>query len=171
MLAFMRTCGKDGGLLRYGGRLSNRSVINLREIAGSASGRHVATMIGHPMRHTATLAAASAVCALLAFGSIGSAIADERPSAKQQGKVEATSSRSKGKRATRVKGYQQRGGYYSYTDADVINVYGGSRALYGSMNTYRDPFLDRQTTAGPFDHDFFFDSGMGPRGGDAPYPR
>jgi hypothetical protein len=165
LLAFMRICGKGGGLLRYGGRLPNRSVINLREIAGSASGRHVATTIGHPMRHTATLAAASAVCALLAFGGIGSANADERPSAKvytQQGKA---------KRATRVKGFQQRGGYYSYTDADVINVYGGSRALYGSMNTYRDPFLDRQTTSGPFDHDFFFDSGMGPRGGDAPYPR
>jgi len=124
------------------------------------------------MRHTAILAAACAVGALLAAG--GSAAANERPAAKvytQQGHVAPTSSRYKRKRATRVRGFVLRGGYYSYVDADVINVYGGSRALFGSMNTYRDPFLDRQTTAGPFDHDFFFDSGIGPRGGDAPYPR
>ena len=58
-----------------------------------------------------------------------------------------------------------------YSDSDVVNVYGGSRSLYGSTNSYRDPFIDRQTSSGPFDHDFFFDSGTGPRGGDAPYPR
>jgi hypothetical protein len=122
------------------------------------------------MRYAGLLAAACAACALLAVS--GSAAANGRPTGKvtaEQGKPGAAS--AKRKRATRVKGYLTRGGYYSYTDSDVINIYGGSRALYGSMNTYRDPFLDRQTTAGPFDHDFFFDSGMGPRGGDAPYPR
>jgi hypothetical protein len=124
----------------------------------------------HLMRHITILAAACAACALLAMG--GSAAANGRPAGKahaEQGK--AASASAKRKRATRVKGYLARGGYYSYSDFDVINIYGGSRALYGSTNTYRDPFLDRQTTAGPFDHDFFFDSGMGPRGGDAPYPR
>ena len=35
-----------------------------------------------------------------------------------------------------------------------------SRAHYGSINSYRDPFVDRQTVNGPFDHGFFFDSGM-----------
>ncbi len=119
------------------------------------------------MRHGAFLAAIAA-CALLAAG--GTAAANDRPAGKvysQQGKEQAKRKRT----GTRVKGYLSRGGYYSYTDADVINTYGGSRSLFGSTNSYRDPFLDRQTTSGPFDHDFFFDSGMGPRGGDAPYPR
>jgi hypothetical protein len=72
---------------------------------------------------------------------------------------------------TRVYGYvgRRRIGGYSYTAEDVANTYGLSRGLYGSMNSYRDPFLDRQTTAGPFDHGFFFDSGVAPRGGDSPY--
>ena len=39
----------------------------------------------------------------------------------------------------------------------------------GSMNSYRDPSLDRQTVNGPFDHGFFFDSAIAPRGGSAPY--
>ena len=64
-----------------------------------------------------------------------------------------------------------RGGYYSYVDADVINVYGGSRAKYGSTNVYRDFLSDRQTQGGPFDSGFFFDFGMGPRWNDSPYPR
>jgi hypothetical protein len=85
--------------------------------------------------------------------------------------MEPTKSRYRGKRATRVRGFlSRRLGFYSYSDFDVINVYGGSRALYGSTNSYRDPFTDRQTSAGPFDHGFFFDSGIGPRGGNAPYP-
>jgi hypothetical protein len=29
--------------------------------------------------------------------------------------------------------------------------------------------VDRQTRFGPFDHGFFFDSGIEPRGGDSPY--
>ncbi len=60
-------------------------------------------------------------------------------------------------------------GFYSYTYRDVINTYGMSRAKYGSINSYRDPFVDRQTVNGPFDHGFFFDSAIAPRGGDAPY--
>ncbi|HJZ43389.1 MAG TPA: hypothetical protein VJ233_06685 [Hyphomicrobiaceae bacterium] len=74
------------------------------------------------------------------------------------------------RKRARVYGYaaRRRGGY-SYSAQDVMNTYGLTRGLYGSMNSYRDPFVDRQTTAGPFDHGFFFDSGIAPRGGDSPY--
>ena len=69
-----------------------------------------------------------------------------------------------------VKGFVARRGGYSYSPSDSINTYGNSRTLYGGANSYRDPMLDRQTTSGPFDHGFFFDSGIGPRGGNSPYP-
>lgn len=62
----------------------------------------------------------------------------------------------------------RRGGY-SYSQEDTINTYGDSRSNYGSASSLRDPSLDRQTDSGPFDHGFFFDSGVGPRGGDSPY--
>lgn len=75
------------------------------------------------------------------------------------------------KRGAKVYGYTVRRGGYSYDYSDVVNTYGLSRSLYGSTNVYRDPSLDRQTISGPFDHGFFFDSGIGPRGGDAPYAR
>lgn len=75
------------------------------------------------------------------------------------------------KRATRVRGYvARRVGGYSYSPEDVINTYGNSRTLFGTTNSYRDPYSDRQTPSGPFDHGFFFDSGIGARGGNAPYP-
>ena len=63
----------------------------------------------------------------------------------------------------------RRGGY-SYSQADSINTYGDSRGKYGSANSLRDPQLDRQTVAGPFDHGFFYDSGVGSgqHGGNAP---
>jgi hypothetical protein len=38
--------------------------------------------------------------------------------------------------------------------------------LYGG---FIDPTINKQTQAGPFDSGFFFDSGMGPNGGDSPY--
>lgn len=63
----------------------------------------------------------------------------------------------------------RRGGY-SYSYADSVNTYGDSRTKYGSASVYRDPNLDKQTSSGPFDHGFFFDSGVGsPYGGDSPY--
>lgn len=65
-------------------------------------------------------------------------------------------------------GSQRRGGY-SYNQADSINTYGDSRSKYGGASVYRDPQLDKQTTAGPFDHGFFFDSAIGAHGGDSPY--
>jgi len=68
-----------------------------------------------------------------------------------------------------VRGYVARRGGYSYTYADSLNTYGNPRTLYGGSYLYRDPMMDRQTNSGPFDHGFFFDSGMGPRGGESPY--
>jgi hypothetical protein len=68
-----------------------------------------------------------------------------------------------------VRGYIARRGGYSYSAEDTINTYGDSRTLYGGASAYRNPMLDRQTRFGPFDHGFFFDSGIAPRGGDSPY--
>jgi hypothetical protein len=69
-----------------------------------------------------------------------------------------------------VKGYAERRGGYSYTYSDSVNTYGDSRTKSGGASVYRDPNLDRQTNAGPFDHGFFFDSGIiGSHGGDSPY--
>ncbi len=126
------------------------------------------------MNKTCLMAAAGCAAVMLALG--GTSQAAERPAGKvvaqgSQGFMEPAKSRYRGKRATRVRGFLSgRLGFYSYNDFDVINVYGGSRTLYGSTNSYRDPFTDRQTNAGPFDHGFFFNSGIGPRGGNAPYP-
>lgn len=69
----------------------------------------------------------------------------------------------------RVKGYRARRGGYSYSYEDSINTYGDSRSNFGGASSLRDPMLDRQSPAGPFDHGFFFDSGTAPRGGDSPY--
>jgi len=74
------------------------------------------------------------------------------------------------RKAPEVRGYVARRGGYSYSASDVINTYGLTRSIYGGANSFRDPMLDRQTPSGPFDHGFFFDSGVGPRGGNAPYP-
>ncbi|MEL6299448.1 MAG: hypothetical protein AAFV26_04135 [Pseudomonadota bacterium] len=68
-----------------------------------------------------------------------------------------------------VRGFRQRRGGYSYAPQDTINTYGDSRSLFGSNNAFRDPSLDTQTPAGPFDHGFFFDSGNTPNGGNSPY--
>lgn len=74
------------------------------------------------------------------------------------------------RRGPKVRGYVQRRGGYSYSAADVVNTYGNNRSLFGGANSYRDSMLDRQTSFGPFDHGFFFDSGVTLRGGNTPYP-
>jgi hypothetical protein len=66
-----------------------------------------------------------------------------------------------------VRGYVARRGGYSYSYSDTINTHGDARSLFGGTNVYRDRMLGRQ--GGPFDHGFFFDSGVGLRGGYAPY--
>ena len=73
------------------------------------------------------------------------------------------------RRAPAVRGYVVRRGGYSYVIPDAINTYGDARARYGLNNFYRDPMADKQSQGGPFDHGFFFDSGIAPRGGDSPY--
>jgi hypothetical protein len=78
---------------------------------------------------------------------------------------------TKGKRATRVRGYLQRGGFYSYTDADAADSTAWQRSLFTSSSTFRTPLSERQSPGGPFDSGFFFDSGVGPRFNDSPYPR
>lgn len=92
------------------------------------------------------------------------------PTVRTIGAAQQTSARTYRKHATHARRFSgRRVGFYSYSYRDVINTYGMSRSLYGSINTYRDPYVDRQTPAGPFDHGFFFDSGILPRGGDSPY--
>lgn len=66
-------------------------------------------------------------------------------------------------------GRSGRRGGYSYTYEDSINTYGDARGRYGSANSLRDPMVDQQTNSGPFDHGFFFNSGVQPNGGDSPY--
>jgi hypothetical protein len=75
------------------------------------------------------------------------------------------------RRVPAVRGYlvARRVGGYSYSPEDVINTYGLTRSLFGSTNSYRDLSTDRQTPSGPFDHGFFFDSGIAPHGGESPY--
>ena len=68
-----------------------------------------------------------------------------------------------------VRSYRRRRGGYSYNFSDTINTYGDANVMFGSTNSYRDPMLDRQTSSGPFDNGFFFDSGVAPRGGNSPY--
>ena len=71
--------------------------------------------------------------------------------------------------APQVRGYVARRGGYSYSVQDAINTYGDNRSRFGGTSFYRDPRLDAQTNSGPFDHGFFFDSGINPRGGNSPY--
>ena len=94
------------------------------------------------------LCVVAAVCGAVAVLALaGSPQAGERRAAKTyvQGHMEPTKSGYRAKRGTRVRGFLgRRLGFYSYIDFDVINVYGGSRALFGSTNSYREPFSDRQ---------------------------
>ena len=73
------------------------------------------------------------------------------------------------RRAPQVRGFVQRRGGYSYSSTDVANTGNDSRVQFGSTNWYRNPYLDRQSRSGPFDHGFFWDSGVSPRGGNSLY--
>ncbi len=114
----------------------------------------------------ARVAVASAV-AVLALMPASNAEAGSR--AKSEQAQSGAHKKSSYYRGTRVRGYVQRRGGYSYSKQDTMNTYGDGRNRYGSSISLRDPMLDRQTSAGPFDHGFFFDSGIAPRGGDSPY--
>jgi hypothetical protein len=76
-----------------------------------------------------------------------------------EGAIQPTDARYIRKHAAHPRQFAgRRIGFYSCSYRDV-------------MGRYRDPYLDRQTQAGPFDYGFFFDSGITPRGGDSPYMR
>ncbi len=129
------------------------------------------------VRDLGVLTGAIAICSIIAAAviAIGTAALISQPAeagsrAKSEPPVIAGGhKKSSYYRGTRVKGYVERRGGYSYSKEDTINTYGDGRNRYGSAISLRDPKLDRQTTSGPFDHGFFFDSGIAPRGGDAPY--
>jgi hypothetical protein len=117
----------------------------------------------------AALALTLGMLALVGFAPAGEAAQRRaKPMASTEAGFLPTKARYSRKYSVRARAYR-RIGFYSYTYRDVINTYGMARVRYGGMNSYRDPFLDRQTVNGPFDHGFFFDSGMAPRGGDSPY--
>jgi hypothetical protein len=119
----------------------------------------------------AALALALGTLALMGFAAASEA-AERRamPVAATEAGFQPTKARYYRRHAAPMRAYRgRRIGFYSYSYRDVINTYGMSRARYGSINSYRDPFVDMQTPNGPFDHGFFFDSGMLPRGGNAPY--
>lgn len=114
----------------------------------------------------AALVAATAVVLAAPSADAGS----RRAVAKVKADTEAAHPQSRAYRGgPRVKGFVARRGGYSYSAPDTINTYGDARSNYGSASSYRDPSLDRQTNAGPFDHGFFFESGISPRGGNSPY--
>ena len=73
------------------------------------------------------------------------------------------------RRRPQVKSYRRRRGGYSYSEADTINTYGDNRTTNNGANSYRFDLYTRQTPGGPFDHGFFFDSGISRNGGDSPY--
>jgi len=116
----------------------------------------------------AGISAAALIALTLATTGPVAAQAEKRVAKPADG-IEHPASRTYRRSGPQVRGFTARRGGYSYSTADVINTYGDSRTRFGSTSVYRHPYLDRQTNAGPFDHGFFFDSGMAPRGGDSPY--
>ena len=122
------------------------------------------------------MAMLSRLAVVLAAGALGLAGSAAPSSAQGIGLEHPASSYYRGARAARtVRGPQVRGfaqrrvGGYSYYREDTINTYGNARSNFGGNNVYRDGLADRQTRFGPFDSGFFFDSGISPRGGYAPY--
>jgi hypothetical protein len=69
--------------------------------------------------------------------------------------------RAKHHRPLEVTVYRRRRiGGYSYGTSNTLDTYGRSPPPYANV---------RQTPGGPFDSGFFFDSAIGPHGGDSPY--
>lgn len=127
-----------------------------------------------PMTHALKALTAALVAVVgLSFATEASAGGRKKARTTEAGPVLAEHPKStyyRSRSATRVKGYAaRRGGGFSYSIGDTINTYGDSRSVYGGTMMFRDGTTDRQTMAGPFDHGYFFDSGVTPRGGDSPY--
>ncbi len=115
-----------------------------------------------------TLVAAIAALSFVTAPVTAGARKPVRSEAQPADNVEHRASRAY-RRAPQVRSYVTRRGGYSFGVADTINTYGDGRSIYGGASSYRSYQFDRQTNAGPFDHGFFFDSGISPRGGDSPY--
>ena len=121
------------------------------------------------MLQIATLTIVAATAVLLAPVSADAAAKKAvKTEPKASESVEHRASKSY-RRGPQVRGFVQRRGGYSYGLADSINTYGDSRSVYGGGNTYSGYQFNRQSQGGPFDSDFFFDSGISPRGGNSPY--
>jgi hypothetical protein len=146
-------------------------------------GETVACLLAHWRVTTmkrAMIVVAATVAALLGAG--GAATAQEKASGAREVRTTGEHRMTGGywgngrrysgyKARPQVRGYVARRGGYSYYIDDTTNTYGDSRNLYGSSQSFRHWSFDRQTNSGPFDHGFFFDSGIAPRGGDSPYLR
>lgn len=122
------------------------------------------------MLRYATLSLLAGVAALTMFG----ATADATHKKPIRGQVESEESRdARASRAYRrkpqVRGFVMRRGGYSYAASDSINTYGDSQSRYSGYSLFRNYDFGRQTSSGPFDSDFFFDSGVSPHGGNSPY--
>lgn len=120
------------------------------------------------MKHKGLLAALAACAGIACTGLPVPGVGDIGAS---MAYADGVKSASKWKRGPRVKGYYYRGGYYSYVDADVVDTRAWARSLFISKNPLRTPLSEQQSPAGPFDSGYFFDSGIGPRFNDSPYPR
>ncbi|MEL7302655.1 MAG: hypothetical protein AAGJ53_03065 [Pseudomonadota bacterium] len=121
------------------------------------------------IRSFAYLAAGALGLALSAPTADAMPLKAQAPVAGLDGVTEAGSRKYRRRSRPQVRSFRQRRGGYSYAPQDTINTYGDNRSLFGGSNVYRDPQLDSQTRAGPFDHGFFFESGNAPNGGNAPY--
>jgi hypothetical protein len=96
---------------------------------------------------------------LLATSGAGHAIERPATQAESAGIEKVAYYRKRRPLEVRIYGRRRVGGY-SYRAGDVVNTYGRSLP----------PWLDvKQSQGGPFDSGFFFDSGIGPRGGNSPY--
>jgi len=122
------------------------------------------------MLRTATLCVFVAAAALLVVA-VPADASDRKPLQKQSEATEMKQQRASAsyRRGPQVRGFVQRRGGYSYASQDSINTYGDSQSRYSNYSLFRNNDYGRQSSSGPFDSDFFFDSGISPRGGNSPY--
>lgn len=123
------------------------------------------------MLRYATLSLLAAAAAVALLGTPASAEGAKKKPLKRYETSESRDARASRsyRRAPQVRGFVLRRGGYSYASSDSINTYGDTQSRYSSGNLFRTYQFDRQTVGGPFDSDFFFDSGIAPRGGNSPY--
>jgi hypothetical protein len=111
------------------------------------------------MKHTGKLTLALGAMAML-LACTGLAHAGERSTNENaEGNPKSRYQRTRPPLEVNIYARRRRGGY-SYNAFDVIGASGRSPPPYAHV---------RQTPNGPFDSGFFFDSAIGPHGGDAPY--